>query len=101
MTVPIGVSPELLGLSSAMETAGAGTMAGATGATAPEMTCILPPGNDAASIAAADALMVRGGAAVGMMSDLTTVRGLFAATIGANGAGYAAVDAINQATLAL
>jgi hypothetical protein len=101
MTVPIGVSPELLGLSSAVEAAGAGTMAGATGGTAPEMTCVLPPGNDAASIAVADALVMRGAAAVGMMTDLTTVRGLFAGTIGANGAGYAAVDGINQAMLAL
>jgi hypothetical protein len=101
MTVPIGVSPELLGLSSAIETAGAATMAGTTGATAPEMTCVVPPGSDAASIAASDALVLRGTAAVGMMADLTTVRGLFAAAIGANGAGYAAVDAVNQAMLAL
>lgn len=101
MSMPIMVVPEVLGLGSAVENAGAATMAGATGATGPEMTAVLPPGLDGASLAAADALIGRGATAIGMMTNLTVVRTLFAETIGSNGVGYAAVDALNQATLAL
>jgi PE family len=101
MTVPIGVDPALLGMSAAVETAGAGSMAGASGAAAPEITAVLPPGADGASVAAAEGLNARGAATVGLMADLTTVRSLFADTIGVNGVSYAAVDAINQATLAI
>jgi hypothetical protein len=101
MTMPIMVIPEVLGSGAATEVAGVAAMAGAAGATGPDMTAVLPPGLDGASLAAADALIGRGAAAIGMMTDLTVVRSLFAAAIGANGVGYAAADAINQAALAL
>ena len=100
MTVPIGVDPALLGLSAAVENAGASSMAGASGAAAPEFSAVLPPGADGASVAAGEGLNARGAATMGLMSDLTTVRSLFADTIGMNGVGYAGVDLINQATLA-
>jgi PE family len=101
MTGPIGVNPALLGLSSAIETAGAAAMAGVTGSAAPTMTMVLPPGADPTSAAAAAGLNARGAAALAVMADLTTVRALFAQTVGVNGVSYAAVDAINQASLAL
>jgi PE family len=100
MTVPIGVDPALLGLSAAVENAGAGSMAGAAGAAAPEITAVQPPGADGASVAAAEGMNARGAATMGLMADLTTVRSLFADTIGINGVSYAGVDLINQATLA-
>jgi len=101
MTLPVMVAPEVLAFGSANENAGAATMAAATGATGPEMTAVLPPGADGASIAAADALIGHGATAIGMMSNLTVVRTMFAETIGVNGVSYEAVDAINQASLAL
>ena len=101
MTMPIMVVPEVLASGSATENAGAATMTGATCAAGPEMTAVLPPGCDAASIAASEALIGRGTVAIGMMTNLTVARTLFAETIGANGAGYVAVDGIQQATLAL
>jgi len=91
----------LLGMSAAVENAGAASMAGAAGAASPEIAAVLPPGLDGASVAAAEGLNARGAATMGLMADLTTVRSLFAETIGANGVGYAAVDGINQATLAI
>jgi hypothetical protein len=101
MTMPIMVVPEVLALGSAVENAGAATMAGATGATGPEMTAVLPLGLDGASIAAQGALVGHGATAIGMMTGLTAARTVFAETIGVNGVSYAAVDGINQATLAL
>jgi hypothetical protein len=101
MSMPIMVIPEVLALGSAVENAGAATMGAATGATGPELTAVLPPGLDGASIAAADALIGRGATSIGMMTNLTVVRTMFAETIGVNGVSYAAVDGINQATLAL
>jgi len=38
---------------------------------------------------------------VAMMTELTTMGSLFADTVGVNGIGYAAVDGINEATLAI
>ena len=101
MTVPIGVNPAVLALSSAVETAGAASMAGAALGAAPTMTTVLPPGADAASAAAAAGLNARGAAALGVLADLTAVRALFADTVGVNGVSYAAADAINQASLAI
>lgn len=101
MSMPIMVIPEVLALGSAVENAGAATMAGETGATGPEMTAVLPPGLDGASLAASDALIGRGAMAIGMMTGMTAARTMFAETIGVNGVSYAAVDGINQATLAL
>lgn len=36
-----------------------------------------------------------------LMSNLTSVRGMFAANVGVNGVSYAAMDAINATSLAL
>ena len=52
----IGVDAPLLGLSSAIQGASAGSMAGTTAGAAPEVTAVLPPGGDAASAAAAQLL---------------------------------------------
>jgi hypothetical protein len=100
MTSPIGVETALLGTSAAMEAAGAGTMTGTTAGAAPEITAVLPPGADGASAAFAAALNARGAETLALMADLTTVRALFADTIGVSGLSYAAVDGINQAMLA-
>ena len=101
MTVPIGVNPAPLGLSAGIETAGAGTLAGATGAAAPAITAVLPPGGDAASAAASAGLNARGAETVAMTTELTTMGSLFADTVGVNGIGYAEVDGINEAALAI
>ena len=78
----IGVDAPLLGLSSAIQGATAGTMAGTTAGAAPEVTAILPPGGDAASAAAAAGLSARGAAAVAMLTELTGGHALFADTVG-------------------
>lgn len=97
----IGVDSPLLGLAAAIEAAGSGVMGGAAAGAAPTVAAVLPPGGDVASAAAAAGLSARGAAALAMMTELATVRSLFASTIGVNGVSYAAQDAINQATLAL
>jgi hypothetical protein len=97
----IGVDAPLLGLSSAIQGATAGSMAGTTVGAAPEVTAILPPGGDAASAAAAAGLSARGAAAVAMLTELTTGHSLFADTIGVSGLSYTAQDGINQVALAV
>src|SRR6476619_5233442 len=95
----IGVDAPLLGLSSAIQGATAGTMAGTTVGAAPEVTAILPPGGDAASAAAG--LSARGAAAVAMLTELTGGHALFADTVGTSGLSYTAQDAINQVAVAV
>ncbi len=97
----IGVDPALLGLSSAIQGATAGTMAETTAGAAPEVTMVLPPGGDAASVAAAGGLSARGAAAIAMLTELTTGHGLFADTVGVSGISYSAQDAVNQVALAV
>jgi len=97
----IGVDAPLLGLSSAIQGATAGTMAGTTAGAAPEVTAILPPGGDAASAAAAAGLSARGAAAVAMLTELTGGHALFADTVGTSGVSYTAQDAINQVAVAV
>jgi PE family len=97
----IGVNTPLLGLSAAIQAAGAGTIVGTTGAAAPEVTMVLPPGGDAASAAAAGGLSARGAAAIAMLTELATGQGLFADTIGVSGVSYAAQDGINKVALAV
>jgi hypothetical protein len=97
----IGVDPALLGLSSAIQGATAGAMAGTTAGAAPEVTMVLPPGGDAASAAAAGGLSARGAATVAMLTALTTGHGLFADTVGVSGISYSAQDAIQQVALAV
>ena len=97
----IGVDAPLLGVSSAIQGATAGSMAGATAAAAPEVTAILPPGGDAASAAAAAGLSARGAAAIAMLTELTTGHALFADTVGVSGVSYTAQDAISQVALSV
>jgi hypothetical protein len=97
----IGVDPALLGLSSVIQGATAGAMAGTTAGVAPEVTMVLPPGGDTASAAAAGGLSARGAAAIAMLTELTTDHGLFADTVGASGISYSAQDAVNQVALAV
>ncbi|GAB4984434.1 hypothetical protein MAHJHV59_49450 [Mycobacterium avium subsp. hominissuis] len=51
--------------------------------------------------AAAAAFIARGAETEAMLAQLTTVRTLFAQTMASSAAGYTAVDAINEATLAI
>lgn len=97
----IGVDAPLLGLSAAIQSTTAGTMAGTTAGAAPEVATVLPPGGDAASAAAAAGLSARGAAAIAMLTELTTSHGLFADTVGVSGVSYAAQDGINQVALAV
>jgi len=95
------VNPALLGMSAAVETAGTSAMAGAAGGAAPTITAVMPPGADGASVAASAGLNARGAAAMALMANLTAVRGMFATNVGVNGVSYAAMDAVNEASLAL
>jgi hypothetical protein len=97
----IGVDAPLLGLSSAIQGAGAGSMAGTTAGAAPEVTAVLPPGGDAASAAAAAGLSARGAATIAMLTELTTGHALFADTVGVSGVSYAAQDSISQVALSV
>jgi hypothetical protein len=95
----LGVDPALLGTSAAVEAAGAGTMAGAAGGAAPEITMIVGPGLDGASLALAAGFNARGLATDAMMTELTTYRSLFSDTVAMNGVGYAGVDVASKALI--
>ena len=97
----IGVDAPLLGLSSAVQGATAGSMAGTTAGAAPEVCTVLPLGGDAASAAAAAGLSARGAAAIAMLTELTTGHSLFADTVGVSGLSYAAQDGISQVALSV
>ncbi|KMO69791.1 PE domain-containing protein [Mycolicibacterium chlorophenolicum] len=87
--------------SAAVEDAGAATMGGTMAGAAGPVTAVLPPGAEDASAAAAAAFIARGAETEAMLTQLTTVRALFAQTMASSAAGYTAVDAINEATLAI
>ncbi len=87
--------------SAATEDAGAATMGGTMAGAAVPVTAILPPGAEDASAAAAAAFIARGAECEAILAQLTTVRAMFAQTMAAGAAGYTAMDAINEATLAL
>jgi hypothetical protein len=74
-----------------------GTMAGA----AVPVSAILPPGSEDASAAVQAGFTARGVETTAMVAQLAVIRQLFAATMGASGAAYAATDAVNEATLAV
>lgn len=101
MTSPLLVNSPLLAAAAAFEDSGAATMGGTMAGAAGPVTGVLPPGAEDASAAAAAAFVAHGAATDALLSQLTTIRGLFAGTVGASGAAYAATDAINEATLAL
>ncbi len=102
MTSPLMLinAPVVTG-SAAVEDAGAATMGGKMAGAAGPVTAILPPGAEDASAAAAAAFIARGAETEAMLAQLTTVRTLFAQTMASSAAGYTAVDAINEATLAI
>jgi hypothetical protein len=101
MTSPLLINAPALGVASAVENAGAATMAGTGAGAAGPVTAILPPGAEDASAAAAAAFGARGAETMAMLTQLTTVRALFANTIATSGAAYLATDAINDATLSI
>src|ERR1700709_1774516 len=102
MTSPLMlINSPLLAMSSATENAGAATMGGTMAGAAGPVTAIVPPGAEDASALAAAAFAARGAETTAVLAQLTSVRGLFAATMASSGVAYAAMDAINEATLAL
>lgn len=101
MVVPVLVNAPLIGVASATENAGSATMAGTSAGAAGPVTAVLPPGGEDASFAAQAAFVARGAETLGMMTQLTVVRALFAETMGTSGAAYLATDAINDSALAL
>ena len=52
-------------------------------------------------MAAAAAFVARGATTDALLTQLTVIRTLFAQTVAASGAAYAATDAINEGSLAL
>jgi PE family protein len=98
---PMMINAPVLATSSATEAAGAATMGGTMAGAAAPVTAILGPGTEDASLAAQAAFIARGAETTAMLAQLTTVRGLFAATVGTSGVAYEAVDAINDATLTI
>ena len=101
MTGPVLVDAPLVAMAAAVETSGAATMAGTSAGAAGPVTAILPPGAEDASAAAAAGFIARGAETVAMLTQLTVVRELFAATMGTGAASYVATDALNEASLAL
>jgi hypothetical protein len=93
-------APVLAG-AAATEDAGAATMGATMAGAAAPVTAILPPGAEDASAAAVAAFAARGAETEAMLGQLTAVRAMFAQTVGASGVAYTAMDAINEATLAI
>lgn len=102
MTSPVMlIDSPLLAMASATEDAGAATMGGTMAGAAGPVTAILPPGAEDASAAAAAAFVARGAETEAVLAQLVAVRAMFAQTVGASGVAYTAMDAINEAALAL
>jgi hypothetical protein len=101
MSAPIGVDGPMVAAAAAVETAGAGTMAGTTAGAAEPICGVIPPGADDASIGAGTGFAARGAETAALMAQLTTVRHLFAATMASSGVAYEATDALSEAALAL
>jgi PE family len=101
MTAPIGVDAPMVGTAAAVETAGAGTMAGTSAGAAAPMSAVVGPGAEDASVEAALGFAARGAETDALMTQLSTVRSLFAATMASSGVAYEATDALNQAALTI
>lgn len=101
MTAPIGIDAPLVATAAAVETAGAGTMAGTMAGAAGPMCAVVGPGVEDASIEGAAGFVARGAETGALMAQLTTVRSLFAATMASSGLAYEATDALNQAVLSI
>jgi hypothetical protein len=101
MSMPIMINSPLLAASAAFEEGGAATMGGTMAGAAVPVSAILPPGSEDASAAVQAGFTARGVETTAMVAQLAVIRQLFAATMGASGAAYAATDAVNEATLAV
>lgn len=101
MSIPIMVNSPLLAASAGFEEGGAATIGGTMAGAQTPVTAILPPGCEDASMAVAAGFAARGVETGAMVAQLSVIRALFAATMAAGGAAYAATDAINEATLAV
>lgn len=99
MTMPMLVSPPLVAVCSAIETAGAGEMGGSTAGAAGPLTTVLPMSASGASTAAAAGINSRGAATLSLLSTLTTQRSLFGDTVGVSGLSYLATDVANSVAL--
>jgi hypothetical protein len=95
------INAPVVAAASATEDAGVATMGGTMAGAAGPVTAILPPGAEDASAMAAAAFAARGAETAAVLAQLTAVRGLFAATMASSGVAYTAMDAFNEATLAL
>lgn len=102
MTSPfMMINAPVLAGAAATEEAGSATMGATMAGAAGPVTAILPPGAEDASAAAAAAFVARGAETEAMLAQLTAVRSMFAGTVGASGVAYTAMDALNEATLAI
>lgn len=101
MSAPIGVDAPVVATSAATEAAGAGTMLGSTAGATEPICGVVPPGADDASIGAGTGFAARGAETTALMTQLTMVRNLFAATMASSGVAYEATDALSEAALAL
>ncbi|KPN47692.1 PE domain-containing protein [Mycobacterium intracellulare] len=101
MSAPLLVNAPVLATAAAVEDAGAATMGATTAGAAAPVTAVLPPGGEDASAAAAAGFVAHGAMAEAMLTQLTMIRGLFAQTVAASGASYLAMDAINEASVAI
>lgn len=95
------VDPPLLGVAASAETSGTAVMASASGAAAPAISGVLPPGIDSVSVRAAAVLNARGAETTAILADYIAMRGLFAGAIGSSGATYSTVEATNVLNAAL
>jgi hypothetical protein len=99
MTLPISVDPALLGSASAVEGAGAATMAGVGAGAAPAITAVLPAGVDSVSTLASTVLSQRGAATIAALTEYVTQRQMFASTVGLSGASYGLTELLNTVAL--
>lgn len=101
MSMPIMINSPLLAASAAFEEGGAATMGGTMAGAAVPVSAILPPGSEDASVAVQAGFTARGVETTAMVAQLAVIRQLFASTMTAGSAAYAATDAVNEATLAV
>lgn len=101
MSSPLLINAPLLALQAAAEAAGSATMTGAMAGAAGPVTAVMPPSVDDIGAALSAGFAARGAETEAMLTQLAMVRGLFAGTVASSGVAYSAMDAINQAAVAL
>lgn len=95
------VAPEVLAVSSAVETEGTASLGGAAAAATAPMTGVVPAGPSPALVLLASAAAARGVEALGALAMLTGAKGLFGSTVAVSGVGYEAVDAAASTALTI